>query len=97
MAPAAAVPRTTQTAQRTLLGVNQNVGNQNPTPVQVVSALDTLIPVIPSASPVDIKSRFKHQKLTPIPGKPNHTNLEVVNNELAQNSITSKTIFGCPK
>ena len=63
----------------------------------MVSALDTLIPVIPPASAANIKSRFKHQKLTTISGKPNHTNLEVVNNELAQNAITSKTIFGCPK
>ena len=63
----------------------------------MVSALDTLIPVIPAASSENIKSRFKYQKLTTITGKPNHTNLEVVTNELAQNAITSKTIFGCPK
>ena len=83
--------RNARNAQR-----NGDRENRKPNP-QTVSALDTLIPVIPPASSVNIKSRFKHQKLTAISGKPNHTNLEPVNNKLAQNAITSKTIFGCPK
>ena len=84
--------RNAQNAQRNGDGLENRKPNR-----QTVSALDTLIPVIPSASLVNIKSRFKHQKLTPISGKPNHSNLEPVNNELAQSAITSKTIFGCPK
>ena len=62
-----------------------------------MSALDTLIPVIPPANAANIKLKFKHQQLTKISGKPNHTTLEVVNTELARNAITSKTSIGCKK
>ena len=85
--------RDAQNAQR----VGNGEENREPNRRIFVSALDTLIPVIPPANAPNIKLKFKHQKLTKISEKPNHANLEIVNNELAQNAKTSKTSFACKK
>ena len=86
-----------QNEGRDARNAQQNGGDRDPNCRNQISALDTIIPVIPPASATNIKLKFKHQNLTKISGKPNHTNLEVVNTELAQNARTSKTIFGCKK
>ena len=86
--------RDAQTAQRK--GGNENQ-NPNQNVIVSVSALDTLIPVIPAANEASIKAKFKHQKLTKVSGKPTHTTMAVANTELARNAITSKTSFGCKR
>ena len=57
-----------QDAQNTPQVGGENDENQNLNQNVIISALETIIPVIPPANEANIKSKFKHQKLTKILG-----------------------------
>ena len=58
------------------------------------SALDNFIPTVRRVNEADLKARFTHQNLTPVEGEPTFESMQLVEEELAANSLTSKVSFG---
>jgi len=94
---ATAAAATTTVQAGTQATSSAQTGAPAPAPVvqQVhVSVMDTLIPQVPEVSAEDIQARFKHELLTKIEGEPDYTHMDDVRDELYQNAMAIKSLFG---
>ena len=68
--------------------------NINPNITVRASGLDTYIPTIPKVNESDIKAKFKTDSITPIDGDPTFEKMQLAEQELARNALTTKVHFG---
>ena len=68
--------------------------NINPNITVRASGLDTYIPTIPKVNESDIKAKFKTDSITPIDGDSTFKKMQLAEQELVQNMLTTKVHFG---
>ena len=75
-------------------GAGEGGENRNPNIIVRSSGLDNFVPTIRRVNESDVKAKFQHQHLTPVEGEPTFSQMQQLEEELADNAMTAKVRFG---